>query len=158
GGVESPIKTITANVATMRAVTARIFVICIAILHYTGCLFETQVQLLFRPVHIFFEIFLPDLCPWAAEHIRDSVFDHLARSNLGRVAIDWVERPRTFRPSEAAGCAPGLLVISVPQDTHGLCECLRIVNDRFPIDADELAGAIPSGGQDLDCFEFIAPF
>src|SRR5256712_8860577 len=69
-------------------------------------LFETQIKLLFGPVHIFFKKLFPDLCPRPVKHIRHPVLDDLPRRNLRRKSIDGVKRAGTFGPCETACGTP----------------------------------------------------
>ena len=110
------------------------------------------------PFHVLLEMLFPDLCPWPIEHVRDPVLDDLPRRNRSRVSIDWVERPGAFRPSRGARPWPIPAGSSCATESAPARERLRIVNHRFPVEADELSSGITNGRQDLDRLETIAPF
>src|SRR5204862_7367749 len=103
------------------------------------------VEFFLGPIRIFFETLSPDRRPRPVEHVRYPVLDDLPRCSLSRVSIDRIKRPRTFHPPEAFRAVPALLVVPVPQNPHRLDEGLRLLNHRFPVDADEVSGSIANG-------------
>src|SRR5204862_8352943 len=117
---------------------------------------ESEIELVFRLVHILLEVFFPDARPRPVEHVRNLERNDLSRRDLRRVAIDRVQAARAFRPTEALGRAPAFLIVAEPQDPYWLHEGFGIVDHGFPVDAEELATRVVHGSHDLDGLERVA--
>src|SRR5262245_15150934 len=111
---------------------------------------EPEVDLLLRRVHILLEILFPDLCPRPAEHVGHRELDGLSRRDLRRLAVDRIQRARALRPAQPVRLAPTLLIVTMPENAHRLPQRFAVVDDRLPIDAEELAARVAHRREYLD--------
>src|SRR5688500_8041356 len=114
------------------------------------------IRSLFRTLHAFLVVTLPDLRPRAAEDIRHCVIECLAGRHRRGMAFDRKALRNALHDRERLALVGFADLIEVLDDADRLDECFRVVEDDFLFDADHLAAAVLARRVYLDGLELVA--
>src|SRR6185437_1127176 len=106
--------------------------------------------LLLRLVHALLPVFLPDLSPRAAVHVRHLVLDRLAGRDRGRLTLDRQDGRDALDVFDRIALVEVAQAFVIAHDADRLHERLGVVEDGLVIERDDVMTLVPDRRVDLD--------